>query len=84
MMKMTPEEKATKTWERSMKALSREVAFMKTRQEELGAYKTVATINANLSVLDTCWKQMKDGYAELDDNYPEPEVDEAGKPVSRK
>ena len=61
-----------------MKALLREVARMKTRQEELGAYKTVATINADLSVLDTCWKQMKEDYTELDDNYPEPEVDKAG------
>ena len=75
---MTPEEKATKTWERSMKALSREVARMKTRQEELGAYKTVATINANMSVLDTCWERMKEDFTELNDNYPEPEVDEAG------
>ena len=61
-----------------MKALSREVAHMKTRQEELGAYKTVATINADMSVLDTCWERMKEDFAELDDNYTGPKVDKAG------
>ena len=78
MMKMTPEEKAIKAWKRSTIALSQEVVCMKTRQDDLGANKTVATINADLSVLETCWLEMKKDYIELDDNYPEPEVNEAG------
>ena len=56
----------------------REVAYMKTRQEELGAYKPVATINADMSVLDTCFEQMKEYFAELDGDYPKPEVDDNG------
>ena len=61
-----------------MKALSREVAHMKTRQEELGAYKTVATINADMSVLDTCFERNKECFHEFNDDYPEPEVDDNG------
>ena len=78
MLKMTPEEKAIKAWKRSTIALSQEVVCMKTRQDDLGANKTVATINTDLSVFETCWLEMKKDYIELDDNYPEPEVDKAG------
>ena len=78
MMKLTPEDKAINAWKRSTIALSKEVVHMRTRQDDLGANKTVATINADLSVLETCWLEAKKDYVELDDNYPEPEVDEAG------
>ena len=75
---MTPEEKAQKDWDRSMRTLSREVACMRTRQQVLGAHTSTATITANMTVLDTCFEHMKEKFAELIDNYPEHEVDNNG------
>ena len=51
---------------------------MKTRQDDLGANKTVATINADLSILESHWLEAAKDYVKHNDNYPEPEVDEAG------
>ena len=78
MMRMTPEEKAQKDWDRSMRTLSREVVHMRQRQQVLGAHTSIATITADMTVLDTCFKHMKEKFAELDDNYPEHKVDDDG------
>ena len=71
MMKMTHKENSIKAWKRSTIALSLEVVHMRTRQDDLGANKTVATINTDLSVLETCWLEMKKDYIELNHYYPE-------------
>ena len=75
---MTPEEKAHKDWDRSMRTLSREVVRMRQRQQVLGACVSTASITADMAILDTCFEHMKEKFAKLDDDYPEHMVDNDG------
>ena len=61
-----------------MSTLSREVTCMRERQVALGAHASIASITADMAILDTCFEHMQEKFSKLKNQYPEHLVDDDG------
>ena len=61
-----------------MSALSREVTCMRERQVALGAHASIACLTVDMAILNTCFEPMQEKFSELEDEYPEHQVDDDG------
>ena len=54
------------------------VTYMWERQVALGAHASIASITADMAILNTCFEPMQEKFTELEDEYPEHRVDDNG------